>query len=61
LTRSQAELVPLQAQDGGSKALRAELQGQRDRLAKAIEELETSDSEKLSSRVEALDSGKKDA
>jgi DNA repair exonuclease SbcCD ATPase subunit len=61
LTRSQAELVPLQAQEGGIKALLAELQGQRDRLAKAVEELETSDSEKLSSRVEALDSGKKDA
>jgi len=61
LTKSQAELVPLQAQEGGIKALLAELQGHRERLAKAVEELETSEGEKLSSRVEALDSGKKDA
>jgi chromosome segregation ATPase len=61
LTKSQAELVPLQAQEGGIKALLAQLQVHRDQLAKAIEELESSDGERLSARVEALDSGKKDA
>jgi len=61
LTKSQAELVPLQAPDAGIKTLLAELQTYRERLAKEIEELETSNGEKMSARVDALDTGKRDA
>jgi predicted nucleic acid-binding Zn-ribbon protein len=61
MTKSNADLVPLQAPDAGIKTLLGQLQVHRDQLAKAIEELESSDGERLSARVEALDSGKKDA
>lgn len=61
LTRSLAELVPLQAPEAGIKALLAELIIQADRLVKGVEQLEVSDGERLGLRVEALDSGKKDA
>jgi chromosome segregation ATPase len=61
LTKSQAELVPLQAPEAGIRSLLAELHTHRDRLVKSIEELESSDAEKLSARVEALDITKRDA
>jgi chromosome segregation ATPase len=61
LTKSQAELVPLQAPEAGIKALLAELHTHRDRLVKSIEELESREGEKLGARVEALDSAKRDA
>ncbi len=61
LTSSQAELGPLQASQAGIKTLLAEVHAHREQLVKSIEELETSDGEKVSSRVEALDSGKRDA
>jgi chromosome segregation ATPase len=61
LTRSQAELVPLQAPEAGIKALLAELNIQNDRLAREIEQLEVSDGEEMSPRVEALENRKKDA
>jgi chromosome segregation ATPase len=58
---SQAELVPLQAPEAGITAQLTQLETHRDQLVKAIEELETCDGERLNSRVEVLDSGKKDA
>lgn len=61
LTRSQGELVPLQATEGGIKPLLAELVAQAGQLAKEIEQLEMCDGERLATRVEALDSSKKDA
>jgi len=60
LTKSQAGLGPLRAPEAGIKALLAAVHIHRDQLVKSIEELETSDGERLSSRVETLDSGKRD-
>lgn len=61
LTKSKADLVPLQAPEAGIRALLGELFVHCDQLTKAVEELETRDGDKLSARIEALDSGKKDA
>ncbi len=61
LTRSQSELLPLQATEAGIKPLLADLVVQAGRLAKEIEQLEMCDGERLATRVEALDSSKKDA
>jgi chromosome segregation ATPase len=61
LAKSLAELVPVQAPETGIKALLAELTVQSNLLVKEIEQLETSNGERITSRVEALDSGKKDA
>jgi len=61
LAKSLAELVPVQAPETGIKALLAELAVQSNLLTKEIEKLETSDGERITSRVEALDSGRKDA
>lgn len=61
MTKCQADLVPLQAPQAGIKPLLAELNTHHGQLAKAIDEIESSDGEKLSSRVEALDAGKRDA
>ena len=61
LAKSLAELAAVQAPDTGIKALLAELTIRSNQLVREIEQLETSDNEKITSRVEALDSGKKDA
>jgi len=61
LAKSLAELGPVQAPETGIKALLAELTVQSNLLVKEIEQLETSNGEKITSRVEALDGGKKDA
>jgi chromosome segregation ATPase len=61
MTKAKADLGPLQAPEAGIRALLAELHTHRDRLTKAIEELESSEGERLSARVEALDSAKRDA
>jgi chromosome segregation ATPase len=54
LGKSQAELVPLRAPEGGINALIAELRVSRDQLTKMLDELETSGDGPLGSRVEAL-------
>jgi hypothetical protein len=54
LGKSQAELVPLRAPEGGINALIAELRVSRDQLTKMLDELETSGNGPLGSRVEAL-------
>jgi hypothetical protein len=54
LGKSQAELVPLRAPEGGINALIAELRVSRDLLTKMLDELETSGDGPLGSRVEAL-------
>jgi len=56
--KSQAELVPLRAPEAGINALIDELRIRRDQLNVSLDEFETSDVEKLSSRVEALSNGK---
>jgi chromosome segregation ATPase len=61
MTRAQAELVPLQEPEAGIRGLLAELHTHRDRLVKSIEQLESSEGERVSARVEALDSAKRDA
>jgi chromosome segregation ATPase len=61
MTKAKADLGPLQAPEAGIRALLAELHTYRDRLTKAIEELESSEGERLSARVEALDNAKRDA
>jgi chromosome segregation ATPase len=61
LAKSLAELGAVQAPETGIKALLAELTVQSNLLVKEIEQLETSNGERITSRVEALDSGKKDA
>ncbi len=58
LDKTQAELVPLSAPDAGIYALIAELRLRGDQLTAALDELETSGDEKLSSRVEALSRNK---
>jgi chromosome segregation ATPase len=54
LSKAQAELVPLRAPEAGIYALIAELHVRRNQLTAALDELESSGDEKLSSRVEAL-------
>jgi chromosome segregation ATPase len=54
LGKSQAELVPLRAPEGGINALICELRPARDQLTHILDELENNGDEKLSSRVEAL-------
>ena len=61
LAKSIAELAAVQAPDTGIKALLADLSVKSSLLLKEIEQLETSDGERITSRVEALDNGKKDA
>jgi hypothetical protein len=58
LGKSQAELVPLRASEAGIHALIDELRLRRDQLIIALDELESSGDEKLSSRVEALSENK---
>lgn len=58
LDKSQAELVPLRAPEGGIDAVIAELRLRRDQLTVTLDELETSGDEKLSSRVETLSKNK---
>jgi hypothetical protein len=62
ITKSQSDLVALQSPTNGVKALLVEVHAARDRLAKAIEALETSgEGEALAARLTTLDSGKKEA
>jgi chromosome segregation ATPase len=61
LAKSIAELAAVQAPETGIKALLADLSVKSSLLLKEIEQLETSDGERITSRVEALDNGKKDA
>jgi DNA repair exonuclease SbcCD ATPase subunit len=58
LGKSQAELVPLRAPEAGINALIAELRLRGDQLTATLDELDSSDDEKLSSRVEALSKNK---
>lgn len=58
LAKSHAELVPLRATDAGIHALIGELSLSHDRLAKSIDELETSGEAPLGSRVETLSKNK---
>ena len=60
LGKSQAELVPLRAPEGGINALIAELRLDHNQLAKTLNELESSGDEPLGSRVEALSRNKLD-
>jgi chromosome segregation ATPase len=61
LTKSQVDLRLLQAPETGIKTLLVGLHVHRDQVVKAIEELESSDGERLSSRVEAIENAKRDA
>jgi len=62
ITKSQGDLMALQAPGNGVKALLGEVQVARDHLVKAMEALETtSEGEAFAARVATLDSGKKDA
>jgi SMC interacting uncharacterized protein involved in chromosome segregation len=54
LEKTQAELAPLRAADGGLNAMIAEVRVRRDQLTPMIDELESSGDDKLSTRVEAL-------
>jgi chromosome segregation ATPase len=54
LTKSDAELAPLRSPETGIYALIADLRLRRDALNNSLEQLESSDNEKLDSRVEAL-------
>src|SRR5262249_36813452 len=58
LVKSQAELVPLRAKDGGVHALMSDLHLDHDQLAKSLDELETTGEIPLSSRVETLSKNK---
>jgi chromosome segregation ATPase len=58
LGKCNAELVPLRAPETGIDALIAELRLTRDQLTVALDALESSGDEKLSSRVEALSMNK---
>lgn len=54
LGKSQAELAPLHAPEGGINALIGQLRLGRDQLTKTLDELESNGAEPLGSRVEAL-------
>lgn len=58
LAKSYAELAPLRSTDAGINALIAELGLSHDRLAKSIDQLETSGDAPLGSRVETLSKNK---
>ncbi|UFW52489.1 MULTISPECIES: hypothetical protein [Bradyrhizobium] len=58
LAKSHAELVPPRSNDAGINALIGELALSHDRLAKSIDELETSGEAPLASRVETLSKNK---
>jgi chromosome segregation ATPase len=58
LAKSHAELVPLRSNDAGINALIGELGLSHDRLAKSIDELETSGEAPLGTRVETLSNNK---
>lgn len=58
LAKSHAELVPLRSSDAGINALITELSLSHDRLAKSVDELETSGETPLSARVETLSNAK---
>lgn len=58
LAKSHAELVPLRASDAGINALIGELSLSHERLAKTIDELETSGEAPLGTRVETLSKNK---
>ena len=62
LVRSQGAVVVLAAPESGIKALLAAAEGERDRLTKAIESLETTaEGDSVSARATALDAARKDA
>jgi myosin heavy subunit len=58
LAKSQAELVPLRSSEAGINALIGELSVSHERLAKSIDELETSGEAPLGTRVETLSQNK---
>lgn len=58
LAKSHAELVPLRASDAGINALIGELSLSHERLAKTIDELETSGEAPLGTRIETLSKNK---
>ncbi|WGD49635.1 hypothetical protein QA641_28890 [Bradyrhizobium sp. CB1650] len=60
LSKSQADLVPLQAPVFGIEAMIAEVGATRDLLAKTVGEIEASDGVTLVSRVEALGQSKRE-
>lgn len=54
MDKSQAALVPLQSPTNGIEALIGDLHGRRDRLIKALEEIELHGDEKLGTRLDQL-------